>query len=62
MTHDVSSDPQHETSLKLAHTVLMHCAKSYRPVELFVSANYKLQNEAKMNAIFERGSARDASA
>jgi len=37
----------------------MHCAKSYRPFELFVNENYKLWNEAKMNVTFERGSARD---
>jgi len=37
----------------------MHYAKSYRPFELFVNENYKLQNEAKMNVTFERGSARD---
>jgi len=37
----------------------MHYAKSYRPFELFVNENYKLWNEAKMNVIFERGSARD---
>jgi len=40
----------------------LHCAKSYRPFELFVNENCKLQNEAKMNVIFERGSARDPSA
>jgi len=39
--------------------VKMHCAKSYRPFDLFVNENCKLQNEAKMNAAFERGSARD---
>jgi len=37
----------------------MHYAKSYRPFELFVNKNYKLKNEAKMNVIFERGSAQD---
>jgi len=37
----------------------VHCAKSYRPFELFVNENYKLQNEAKMNVIFERGVAQD---
>jgi len=37
----------------------VHCAKSYRPFELFVNENCKLQNEAKMNVMFERGSARD---
>jgi len=39
--------------------IKMNYAKSYRPFELFVNENYKLQNEAKMNATFERGSARD---
>jgi len=38
---------------------LLHHAKSYRPFELFVNENYKLWNEAKMNVMFERGSARD---
>jgi len=33
----------------------MHYAKSYRPFGLFVNENHKLQNEAKMNVIFERG-------
>jgi len=42
--------------------VFLHCAKSHRPFELFANENYKLQNEAKMNVMFERGSARDASA
>jgi len=37
----------------------LHCAESYRPFALFVNENYKLQNEAKMNVIFERGSAQD---
>jgi len=41
--------------------IKMHCAESYRPSELFVNENYKLWNEAKMNATFERGSARDTS-
>jgi len=39
--------------------IKMHYAKSYRPFELFVNKNYKLKNEAKMNVIFERGSAQD---
>jgi len=39
--------------------VLLHCAKSYRPFELFANENYELQNKAKMNVMFERGSARD---
>jgi len=39
--------------------IKMHCAKSHRPFELFVNENCKLQNEAKMNVTFERGSARD---
>jgi len=39
--------------------IKMHHAKSYRPFELFVNENYKLLNEAKMNVMFERGSARD---
>jgi len=38
---------------------LLHCAKSHRPFEFFANENCKLQNEAKMNAMFERGSARD---
>ena len=37
----------------------VHCVKSYMRFELFVNENYKLQNEAKMNVTFERGSARD---
>jgi len=40
----------------------LHHAKSHRPFELFVNENHKLWNEAKMNVMFERGSARDASA
>jgi len=40
----------------------VHHAESHRPFELFVNENHKLQNEAKMNATFERGSARDPSA
>jgi len=40
----------------------MHYAKSYRPFELFVNENCKLWNEAKMNVMFERGSAQDPSA
>jgi len=35
----------------------MHCAKSHRPFELFANEKCKLQNEAKMNVTFERGSA-----
>jgi len=34
----------------------LHCAKSCRPFELFANENCELQNEAKMNAMFERGS------
>jgi len=41
---------------------ILHCAKSYRPFELFANENCKLQNEAKMNVVFERDSARDTSA
>ena len=37
----------------------LHHAKSCRPFELFANENHKLWNEAKMNATFERGSARD---
>jgi len=37
----------------------VHSAKSYRPFELLANENCKLWNEAKMNATFERGSARD---
>jgi len=37
----------------------MRCATSYRPFELFVNENYELWNEAKMNVMFERGSAQD---
>jgi len=37
----------------------LHCAKSYMPFELFANENHKLQNEAKMNVTFERGSDRD---
>ena len=37
----------------------LHCVKSHRPFELFVNENCKLQNEAKMNVIFERASACD---
>ena len=37
----------------------VHHAKSYRPFELFANANHKLWNEAKMNVMFERGSAQD---
>jgi len=43
----------------LRFDVKMHCAKSHRPFELFVNENHELQNEAKMNATFEKGSARD---
>jgi len=39
--------------------IRLHYAKSYRPFELFVNENYKLQNEAKMNVMFESGSAQD---
>jgi len=39
--------------------IKMHCAESHRPFELFANENYELQKEAKMNATFERGSARD---
>jgi len=42
--------------------VKMHCAESHGPFELFANENCKLWNEAKMNAMFERGSARDPSA
>jgi len=37
----------------------VRCAKSHMPFELFANENCELQNEAKMNATFERGSARD---
>jgi len=40
----------------------LHCAKTYRPFELFANENHKLWNEAKMNAMFERGSSQDPSA
>jgi len=40
----------------------VHCTKRCRPFELFAKENCKLQNEAKMNVTFERGSARDTSA
>jgi len=39
--------------------IKMHCAKSYMPFELFANENCELQNEAKMNVTFERGSARE---
>jgi len=42
--------------------VKMHCVKSCRPFELFVNEHCELQNEAKMNVTFERGSAWDPSA
>jgi len=50
-------------SFKVSNTVFcvalgLHCAKSYMPFELFVNENDKLQNEAKMKAMFQRGSAR----
>jgi len=38
----------------------MHCTESLRPFELFANENCELQNEAKMNVTFQRGSARDA--
>jgi len=38
---------------------VVRCAKSCRPFELFANENCKLWSEAKMNAMFERGSARD---
>jgi len=41
--------------------VKMHCAKSHRGFELFGNENCELQNEAKMNVTFERGSAQDPS-
>jgi len=47
-----------ETQLQSSADTL-HCAKSCRPFELFANENCKLQNEAKMNAMFERGSAQD---
>jgi len=37
----------------------MDCAESCRPFELFANENCKLQNEAKMNVRFEKGSAQD---
>jgi len=40
-------------------TRIVHCAESCRPFELFANENCKLQIEAKMNAMFERGSTRD---
>jgi len=43
--------------LSLLTKTKMHYGKSYRPFELSVNENYKLWNEAKMNATFERGSA-----
>jgi len=39
----------------------LHCAKSHKPFELFANENYELQNEAKVNVTFERGSAQDLS-
>jgi len=39
--------------------IKMHCTKSCRPFELFANENHELQNKAKMNVTFERGSARD---
>jgi len=45
--------------LNFCMPLVVHCAKSYRPFELFANENCKLQNEAKMNATFERGSAQD---
>jgi len=42
--------------------IKMHCAKSHRPFELFANENHKLQNEAKMNVTFERGSVQEPSA
>jgi len=47
---------------KLHKRTWLHHAKSHRPFELFANENCKLQNEAKMNATFERGSAQDLSA
>jgi len=44
-------------SVDAHHLLQLHCAKSCRPFELFVNENHKLQNEAKMNVTFERGSA-----
>jgi len=38
---------------------VLHQAKSYMPFELFANENHKLYNEAKINVIFERGSAQD---
>jgi len=52
-TDDLTMELKHRNASKV------HCAKSYRPFELFVDENCKLQNEAKMNVTFERGSARD---
>jgi len=46
-------------ALCIKKTETAHCAKSCRPFELFANENCKLQNEAKMNVMFERGSARD---
>jgi len=38
----------------------MHCfGNCTARIELFVNENYKLWNEAKMNVMFERGSAQD---
>jgi len=41
------------------HKSAVHCTESHMPFELFANENCKLQNEAKVNATFERGSAGD---
>ena len=46
-------------SSKCGQPIILHCAKSCRPIELFANENCKLWNEAEMNATFERGSAQD---
>jgi len=70
VTNEMTNDKQcavllHADDLDVPHKdteVMVQCAKSHRPFELFANENCELWNEAKMNAMFERGSAQDLSA
>jgi len=51
-----------DCSLRFSSEVAVRCAKSCMPFECFGNENHKLQNQAKMNVMFETGSAPDLSA
>jgi len=61
LTRQPSSCVKQNKKMVLQHDglwfdVKMHHAESCGPFDLLANANHKLQNEAKMNVMFERGS------